>query len=107
MEQREEERREKREEGAVLSVLITLILGALFFKAENLALVETVGNRHHHTDHRPTYAAIALLGLSILFSVLAILDHAPMRPSNSDFIEAEAGRFRTGDGANCHCVGLQ
>lgn len=73
---REEERREQLEKKAQFYLsFITLILGALFFKAENLALLKDLIGRETLPASLVslTYVAIVLLGLSILFSVLAIL----------------------------------
>jgi hypothetical protein len=73
---REEERREQLEKKAQFYLsFITLILGALFFKAENLALLEELTQNQVIAPLLVTliYVTIVLLGLSILFSVLAIL----------------------------------
>jgi hypothetical protein len=73
---REEERREQLEKKAQFYLsFITLILGALFFKAENLTLVsELLRNKNIPSPLITiTYITIIILGLSILFSVLAIL----------------------------------
>jgi hypothetical protein len=73
---REEERREQLEKKAQFYLsFITLILGALFFKAENLTLLNVlIGSGGIAAPLITlTYATIILLGLSILFSVVAIL----------------------------------
>lgn len=73
---REEARREQLERKAQFYLsFITLILGALFFQAENLTLVgELIGNENVAPLLTTiTYITIIILGLSILFSVMAIL----------------------------------
>jgi hypothetical protein len=73
---REEERREQLEKKAQFYLsFITLILGALFFKAENLTLLNKVTQNEAIAPLWTSliYITIVLLGLSILFSVMAIL----------------------------------
>lgn len=73
---REEERRDQLEKKAQFYLsFITLILGALFFKAENLALLDELTRSQGIAPLLVTliYITIILLGIAILFSVFAIL----------------------------------
>lgn len=73
---REEARREQLERKAQFYLsFITLILGALFFQAENLTLVAELIRKENVAPLliTITYITIIILGLSILFSVMAVL----------------------------------